>query len=115
MYGLQSVPASRASLIIALCPATTMFGAVLVLGNRLTWIKLMGAALALIGVAIELSGGNPLALLAQGVGRGEVALFGCPHSVGHLYAAQHASPACEERLIVGDSDGLADRRKAHRL
>ena len=49
----------------------------LVLGDRLTWIKLLGTALALIGVAIELSGGNPLALLAQGVGRGEVALFGC--------------------------------------
>jgi drug/metabolite transporter (DMT)-like permease len=77
MYGLQSVPASRASLIIALCPAATMFGAVLVLGDRLTWTKLLGTALALIGVAIELSGGNPLALLAQGVGRGEVALFGC--------------------------------------
>jgi len=77
MYGLQSVPASRASLIIALCPAATMFGAVLVLGDRLTWTKLLGTALALIGVAIELSGGNPLALLAQGVERGEVALFGC--------------------------------------
>jgi drug/metabolite transporter (DMT)-like permease len=77
MVGLQSVPASRASLIIALCPAATMFGAVLVLGDRLTWTKLLGTALALIGVAIELSGGNPLALLAQGVGRGEVALFGC--------------------------------------
>ena len=77
MLGLQSVPASRASLIIALCPAATMFGAVLVLGDRLTWTKLLGTALALIGVAIELSGGNPLALLAQGVGRGELALFGC--------------------------------------
>lgn len=76
MYGLQTVSASRASLIIALCPAATMFGAVLVLGDRLTWTKVLGAALALIGVAIELSGGNPLALLADGVGRGEVALFG---------------------------------------
>lgn len=77
MFGLQSVPASRASLIIALCPAATMFGAVLVLGDRLTWSKVLGTVLALIGVAIELSGGNPLALLAEGVGRGEAALFVC--------------------------------------
>ena len=77
MFGLQSVPASRASLIIALCPAATMFGAVLVLGDRLTWSKLLGTVLALVGVAIELSGGNPLLLLSEGVGRGEAALFVC--------------------------------------
>ena len=77
MFGLQSVPASRASLIIALCPAATMFGAVLWLGDRLTWSKVLGTVLALAGVAIELSGGNPLMLLSSGVGRGEAALFVC--------------------------------------
>ena len=77
MYGLQSVPASRASLVIALCPAATMFGAFLVMGDRLTAAKLAGSALALCGVAIEMSNGNPRTLIDQGIGRGELALFGC--------------------------------------
>ena len=77
MYGLQSVQASRASLVIALCPAATMFGAVLFMGDRLTAGKLAGTALALVGVAIEMSNGNPRTLLEQGIGRGELALFGC--------------------------------------
>ena len=77
MYGLQSVPASRASLVIALCPAATMFGAVLFMGDRLTVGKLAGTALALLGVAIEMSNGNPRTFLDQGIGRGEIALFGC--------------------------------------
>ncbi|HET9047268.1 MAG TPA: DMT family transporter, partial [Casimicrobiaceae bacterium] len=33
--------------------------------------------LALFGVAVELGGGNPLELLRGGIGKGEVALFGC--------------------------------------
>ena len=77
MYGLQSVAASRASLVIALCPAATMFGAFLLMGERLTAAKLAGTALALCGVAIEMSNGNPRTLLEQGIGRGELALFGC--------------------------------------
>jgi drug/metabolite transporter (DMT)-like permease len=77
MYGLQSVQASRASLVIALCPAATMFGAVLFMGDRLTLGKLAGTALALLGVAIEMSNGNPRTFLDQGIGRGEIALFGC--------------------------------------
>ena len=77
MYGLQSVPASRASLIIALCPAATMVGAFFVFGDRITWLKIVGTALALVGVAIELSGGNVRSLVDQGIGRGEIALFAC--------------------------------------
>ena len=77
MYGLQSVPASRASLIIALCPAATMVGAFLVFGDRITWLKVVGTALALVGVAIELSGGDLKTLIDEGIGRGEIALFAC--------------------------------------
>jgi drug/metabolite transporter (DMT)-like permease len=54
-----------------------MFGAFLVLGDRLTWSKVAGTVMALLGVAIELSGGNPRTLLEEGVGRGEIALFAC--------------------------------------
>ena len=77
MYGLQTVPASRASLVIALCPAATMFGAFLFMGDRLTWAKIAGTALAVCGVAVEMSNGNPRTLFEQGIGRGEIALFGC--------------------------------------
>jgi drug/metabolite transporter (DMT)-like permease len=76
MYGLETVPASRGSLIIALNPAATMIGAALFLHEPLTLGKIGGTALALVGVAIELGGGNPLALLEGGAGLGELALFG---------------------------------------
>jgi len=77
MVGLETVPASRGSLIIALNPAATMIGAALFLHEPLTGAKIAGTLLALVGVAIELSGGNPLALFDGGAGRGELALFGC--------------------------------------
>ncbi|MCC6197681.1 MAG: DMT family transporter [Burkholderiales bacterium] len=78
MYGLARVPASRASLIMALNPAVTLLGAVLFLGERLTRNKVVGIAVALAGVAVVLGRGNPLHLLGGGIGFGEVVLFGCP-------------------------------------
>lgn len=77
MYGLQTVPASRASLIIALNPAATLVGGALFLHEPLTRGRVIGIALALIGVAVELSGGNPLNLFARGSLQGELAMFGC--------------------------------------
>jgi drug/metabolite transporter (DMT)-like permease len=77
MVGLASVPASRGSLIMALNPAATMIGAALFLREPITRPKIAGTVLALIGVAIELSGGNPLSLLDGGIGKGEIAIFGC--------------------------------------
>ena len=77
LVGLETVPASRGSLIMALNPAATMIGAALFLREPVTVAKVAGTLIALVGVAIELSGGNPLALLGGGIGRGELALFGC--------------------------------------
>ena len=77
MYGLQTVSASRASLIIALIPAATLIGGAIFLHESLTTWRVAGIVLALLGVAIELGGGNPLALFAGRAGVGEVALFGC--------------------------------------
>jgi drug/metabolite transporter (DMT)-like permease len=77
MFGLESVPASRGSLIIALNPAATMIGAALFLHEPMTLGKVAGMLLALIGVTLELGGGNPLALFEGGAGVGEAALFGC--------------------------------------
>ena len=77
MVGLESVPASRGSLIMALNPAATMIGAALFLREPITIAKIVGALLALTGVAIELGGGNPLSLISGGIGQGELAIFGC--------------------------------------
>jgi drug/metabolite transporter (DMT)-like permease len=78
MYGLARVPASRGSLIMALNPAITLLGAVLFLHERLTRNKVLGIVVALAGVAIVLSHGNPADLFRGSVGVGEVVLFGCP-------------------------------------
>jgi len=77
MYGLQTVPASRASLIIALNPAATLVGGALFLHEPLSRNRILGIALALLGVAVELSGGNPMNLFARGPWLGELAMFGC--------------------------------------
>jgi drug/metabolite transporter (DMT)-like permease len=76
IYGLETVQASRGSLILSLNPAATMIGAALFLHEPLTLTKASGIGLAFLGVAVELSGGNPLALLRGGAGPGEIALFG---------------------------------------
>lgn len=76
MAGLETVQASRGSLIIALNPAATMLGAALFLHEPLTLPKVAGTMVALLGVAVELSGGNPLRLFDGGAGVGELLLFG---------------------------------------
>src|SRR5262249_30881611 len=58
-------------------PAATMIGAALFLREPITIAKVLGTLIALAGVTIELGGGNPLALLEGGIGRGELAMFGC--------------------------------------
>jgi drug/metabolite transporter (DMT)-like permease len=77
MYGLQTVPASRASLIIALNPAATLIGGALFLHEPLSRSRVLGIALALLGVTVELSGGNPMNLFERGPLLGELAMFGC--------------------------------------
>jgi drug/metabolite transporter (DMT)-like permease len=77
MYGLERVPASRGSLIMALNPAGTALGAALFLREPLTRHRVMGILVALVGVSVVLGHGNPLTLFAGGAGVGEAALFGC--------------------------------------
>ncbi|MEO5764648.1 MAG: DMT family transporter [Casimicrobiaceae bacterium] len=77
MVGLETVTASRGSLIMALNPAATMIGAALFLREPITVAKVVGTVIALVGVVVELSGGHPAGLFDGGIGRGEIALFGC--------------------------------------
>jgi drug/metabolite transporter (DMT)-like permease len=77
MFGLQTVTASRGSLIMALVPAATLLGGALFLHESLTKARALGVVLALVGVAVELGDGNPLKLLMGPIGYGEAAMFGC--------------------------------------
>lgn len=78
MYGLALIPASRASLIMALNPAVTLLGAALFLHEHLTRYKVIGIVIALVGVAVVLGHGNPLGVVSGSVGVGELVMFGCP-------------------------------------
>lgn len=77
MSGLETVTASRGSLIVALNPAATLLGAALFLREPLTRNKAIGIVVALTGVSIVLGHGDPRNVLAGTVGRGELALVGC--------------------------------------
>jgi len=77
MIGLQTVPASRASLIVALNPAVTFLGAIVLFGERVSPVRIAGVALALCGAAMVIGHGNPVALLAGGISTGDAIIFGC--------------------------------------
>jgi drug/metabolite transporter (DMT)-like permease len=77
MFGLQTVPASRAALIVALNPAVTFVGATLLFGERPSPAQAAGVALALVGAAVVIGHGNPLALFAGGLAAGDAVVFGC--------------------------------------
>ncbi|MGF1482696.1 MAG: DMT family transporter [Cyanophyceae cyanobacterium] len=75
--GLQTVPAGRAALIVALNPIAIALFSALFLGERLTPLKLLGIATSLWGAAIVIGRGNPLDLLTGGVQIGDLFMFGC--------------------------------------
>lgn len=75
--GLQSVPASRAALIVTTNPTAIAIGAALCFGERLSAIRIAGIALAAAGAATILSEGNWPALLARGLSRGDGYLLAC--------------------------------------
>jgi drug/metabolite transporter (DMT)-like permease len=75
--GLQTTPASRAALIIALNPSVVALSGALVFRERLKPLKWFGVIISLLGAAIVISRGNPIALLSDGVGLGDLFLMGC--------------------------------------
>lgn len=75
--GLKTVPAGRAALIIALNPVAIALGAVLWLQEPLNPSKILGIGLSLLGAAVVISEGSPVAILQGQVGIGELFLLGC--------------------------------------
>lgn len=76
MAGLEKIPASRGSLIVALNPAVTLLAGALLLGEPLTRIRVLGIAVALAGVVLVLGHGNPMDLFRGHAGLGELQIFG---------------------------------------
>lgn len=75
--GLQTVPASRAALIVATNPVFIAIFSALLLKEPLTRLKIVGILLSLVGVTVVISGGNPATLFAGEVGQGELYILGC--------------------------------------
>lgn len=74
--GLQSVSAGRAGLIIALNPVGIALLSALFGGEPLRRARILGVVVSVAGAMLVVSNGN-LALLAGGVGSGELVLLGC--------------------------------------
>ena len=75
--GLTMINANRASLIIATNPIFISLASALFFKERLTRLKLCGLFLSVSGALIIISGGNPTQILETGIGKGELAIFGC--------------------------------------
>jgi len=78
LTGLQTILASRASVIVASNPVfISLFAALLFRGERLTPVKIIGIALSVSGAVYVISRGNPMDILQGALGRGEILIFGC--------------------------------------
>jgi drug/metabolite transporter (DMT)-like permease len=75
--GLQSVPASRAALIVTTNPTVIAIAAAFLFQEKLTPSRLLGVFMALMGAAIVISRGQPLSLFADGISQGDWYLLGC--------------------------------------
>ena len=75
--GLQTVMASRASVIIAINPIFIALFASLFFKERLRGINVTGILLCVTGAIVVISHGVPQILLHGNVGRGELYILGC--------------------------------------
>lgn len=96
--GLQTVPASRAALIVACIPVCVASTAALVFRERFGPMRIAGTLLSLAGVAVVLSDGDPVSLFTHGVETGDLLILGCVaawtgYSIGGRVAMQHLQPA----------------------
>jgi drug/metabolite transporter (DMT)-like permease len=76
-FGLKTVTASRASLIIATNPVFISLCAAMFFRERLDGRKILGILLSVTGAATVISRGAPWQIMGGALGWGELALFGC--------------------------------------
>lgn len=75
--GLTMINANRASLIIATNPIFISLAAAVLFREKLTGPKLAGLVLSVSGALLIISGGNLSDTFSSGIGKGELAIFGC--------------------------------------
>jgi drug/metabolite transporter (DMT)-like permease len=75
--GLKLVAAGRASIIIANNPIVISVLSALLFREILSPIKVVGILISVAGAITAISGGEPLALFAGGIGRGDLFIIGC--------------------------------------
>lgn len=75
--GLRTVEAGRAAVIIANNPIFIGLFAALIFKEKLTPTKLFGIALSILGAVVVITKGAPATLFANGIGLGELLIFGC--------------------------------------
>lgn len=76
-YGLQSISAGRAALIIATTPLCISMLAFFFFNERLTFLKVAGIFLSLTGALFVIANGHPTTLFSGSLGKGELAIIGC--------------------------------------
>ncbi len=74
---LKILPASRASLLVALNPVLVLFATSLVFGEKLRWMQVLGGLISLFGAVVVIARGD-LAQLFDQFGLGEALALGCP-------------------------------------
>ena len=75
MQALQYVPAGKAATVVALNPIPTLLLAAVLFKERLNGGIIIGMALAVFGALTAIARGNPLSILAGGLGTGEYLLL----------------------------------------
>ena len=75
MQALQYVPAGKAATVVALNPIPTLLLAAVLFKERLNGGIMIGMALAVFGALTAIARGNPLSILAGGLGTGEYLLL----------------------------------------
>lgn len=75
--GLQTTSAGRAALIVACIPVCVAALSAVLYKEKFGPVRIAGALLSLAGVSVVIADGSPLALLAEGVSRGDFMILGC--------------------------------------
>jgi len=75
--GLSLINANRASLIIATNPIFISLFSVLLFKDKLSPLKIAGLGLSVAGALVVISSGQISAIFKSGIGKGELAIFGC--------------------------------------
>ena len=96
---LKLIPASRASLLVALNPVLVLFATAALHGEKLRWVKVMSGLLALFGAVVVIARGE-LNHLFDHFGLGGWFALGCPLSWAVYTLASRQAPAGQSPLMT---------------